>query len=296
MAKKKKRPVSGRSRMRSPIFGYNWMFVPLYGPWAAISTAHPTQQDPADHPAYPGEGGINSGDVPAGTNSGMGPMESEVKSLSVLTEGLAHMSNVLGAGMSDEAITSMFFDEMPLADPDGSEDPVAFDVPADLVGLEPEVATPMVATALTGVMHKAFSKAADDMMIAGYLSQDQRIALSGCVSVALKAFTASLETNCPWSFEQPIDDDLAGSFMEGESDPDRLLSALVDHAVYDVTKKSPKIQRKGNDLTVVMASPDEAKAVVDQATKLTTQPSYPQLRGKFKATVKGSTVTFWLTA
>ena len=212
MAKKKKRPVSGRNRMRSPISGYDWMFAPLYGPWAAISTAYPAQQDPSNHPAYPGEGGINSGDVPAGTNSGMGPMESTMKPLKALTEGLAHMSNVLGAGMSDEAITSMFFDEMPLADP-GSEAPVSFDVPADVVGFE-EPATAKVAPALTAVMHKAFSKAADDMMIAGYLSQEQRIAISGCVSAALEAFTLTVETDCPWALDQAIDDGLADRFME----------------------------------------------------------------------------------
>lgn len=55
-----------------------WMFAPFYGvvggPSAAeISTGSPMPSNPTS-PAYPGPGGINAPGVPAGPNSGMGPV------------------------------------------------------------------------------------------------------------------------------------------------------------------------------------------------------------------------------
>lgn len=116
-----------------------------------------------------------------------------MKTMKGLIEGLGFMNTVLG-GQSDI-------------------------IDVDLTGFDVEddpIAVPTVAKALTAVVHKSFSKAADDMMIAGHLSQEQRIALSHCISAALQAFTAEAEENCTWALDQIIDDEMAARFMESK--------------------------------------------------------------------------------
>lgn len=45
---------------------------------------------------------------------------------------------------------------------------------------------------LTARIHRDFTYYADNMLESGYLDQEERIALSGAISEALKAFTASI--------------------------------------------------------------------------------------------------------
>lgn len=138
-----------------------------------------------------------------------------------LTEDLSYIASVLtpGAEEPDPAeVLPLFFDAPSVEEPIDDDDcmcqdddmlDVDLDAPAETSG-------PDMVNALCAVMHKAFTVAADNLAIAGYLDQEARIALSGCVGEALKAFTAACYDRMPGACEVMLDGDMQDRMM-GES-------------------------------------------------------------------------------
>ena len=71
---------------------------------------------------------------------------------------------------------------------------------------------------LVSKIHEAYTVAADRAFAAGYMNQDERIALSSAITDALKAFNEVMESKFPNLFRRPIDGkdilNMSGTFRE----------------------------------------------------------------------------------
>lgn len=69
--------------------------------------------------------------------------------------------------------------------------------------------SPTVMSVLIAAVHRQFTHAGDLMFANGYMDQEKRIALSGCVGDALRQLTLSMQAKCPWAAVTPLDAGLA---------------------------------------------------------------------------------------
>lgn len=206
---------------------HGWVFAPLYGDGKGHSGAttppnNVTQTAPTPSPsgpAYPGAGGINAPGVPAGPNTGMGPISAskDPSGKPRLSEDLDYMMNVLSAqpdeGMMDEPIVKPVV--VPVSAPAEAPQPEKPKAEADIP--EPEVpSAPKLDSALAAIIHKGFTKAADNMAALNQVTQQERIILSSCISDALKAFGAALAEKAPWAKDRELSVDVVKMCLEGK--------------------------------------------------------------------------------
>lgn len=202
MGKKgKKCPCGQRDATGNCACGYGWAFAPLYGDGEGHSGATTPPDNVSDtggqtpspsSPAYPGAGGVNSPSVPAGPNSGMGIVASRPA-----PRGLAFLSEAL-----DYAIHATSIPTLADAPPEfgGPLGPMVDD--EEPAGIEP--LGPTVGSILVAAVHRAFTQAGDVLFAHGYMSQEDRIALSGCVGDALGSLNAAMAERCARAAAAPV--------------------------------------------------------------------------------------------
>lgn len=189
-----------------------WMMAPFYGAragWPSGATMPPNQpiltQPPTSAPhgrAYPGVGGINSPSVPTtAPNFGTGPVMTDIEydgSLSKLNESLEFIINAI-SDLDDEGAVerlSKMTSAMPKAIQMSAQE------------------GPSVSNLVQSRVHKAFTDLADDLYGLGYMSTEERIALSSCIGGSLESFDKEMEEKCQWAKTRLVDTRVAKELIE----------------------------------------------------------------------------------
>jgi len=247
-------------------------FAPLYGPWSAISTG-PKDSD-GDHDGdegaeEPGEEAPPPAAPPPPAPAPAPAGESRRTTLKALTEDLDYMAQVLG-GLDPNTVPDMFFSAPLVGDPADDEPSIGpAELGVDLLGPEdldgptqdPDVieASPFCA-AITSVIHKNFTKAMDNMVIAGELDQVQRIDLSRCIGKALDAFTRELST-CDWADGMELSDSTKQAFSESISEDGPGEKKRLGHAsdVMSAIKSDHELSKMAAQIKDLWAKWNEAE-------------------------------------
>jgi|GEM_PF-5944416 len=187
-----------------------WAFAPLYGdgkghsgatlPKDNVAQGAAGQSPSPSSPAYPGPGGINAPGVPAGPNPGTGPIVAWKEfSMRGLMEALDF---AIGASSSPTVIDVST--EVPGIVADDAEAPPPAPAPARPAILE-QPASPTVFSVLIAAVHRAFTQAGDVLFANGYMSQSERIELSGAIGDALRVLDQSMMDRAPSACSTPVD-------------------------------------------------------------------------------------------